>query len=59
MVVEDDSWKWGALDVMSPGMESVDDAEEFSIVDLIISFGRGEDWEMKAQGCLTPLMSFW
>ena len=42
MVIEDDSQKRGALYVMVPGAESADDAEEFSIVDLIVSFGGGE-----------------
>ena len=42
MVVENDSRERGALDVMAPGTESADDAEELSIIDLIVSFGRGK-----------------
>ena len=45
MVVEDGSWEWGSLNVMLPGAEGANDTEEFSIVDLIVSFGRRKGLE--------------
>ena len=45
MVIEDNSRKWGSLDVVSPGAESADDTEKFSIVNLIVSFGGGKGLE--------------
>ena len=40
MVVEDNHQEGGTLYVMSPGAEGADDAEELSIIDLIVTFGR-------------------
>ena len=42
MVVEDDSQERGSLDVMAPGAEGANDAKKLSIIDLIVSFGRGK-----------------
>ena len=34
--------KGGTMEVVSPGFEGMDDCQEFSIVDIIISFRWGE-----------------
>ena len=30
---------WGALEVVSPDLEAIDDGEEFLIVDIVVAFG--------------------
>ena len=52
MVVEDDSRERGTLDVVAPGAESADDAKKLSIVDLIVSFGRGKG--LRDEGTRVP-----
>lgn len=36
------NWERGTLEVVTPGAESMDNHKEFSIVDIIDSFGKGE-----------------
>ena len=38
MVGEDLNWERGAVEVVSPGFEGVDDGKEFTIIDAIILF---------------------
>ena len=52
MVVEDDGRERGSLDVVAPGVESADDAKKLSIVDLIVSFGRGKG--LRNEGTRVP-----
>ena len=42
MVIEHGSGEWGSLNIVAPGVESADDAEELAIVNLVILFHRGE-----------------
>ena len=41
IVSEDLYWKRGSLKVVVPHLQGIDDSEEFSVVDIIVSFG----WE--------------
>ena len=34
--------EWGAMKVMPPRFQGVDDSEEFAIIDIVVSFGRRE-----------------
>ena len=38
MIGEDLDWKRGAMEVMSPGFEGMDNCQEFVVVDIIILF---------------------
>jgi len=42
MVGEDLNWERGAMEVVSPGFEGVDDGKEFTIIDIVVSFCLGE-----------------
>ena len=42
VISEDLNWKGGAMEVVSPRLQGMDDSEEFAVVDVIISFCRGE-----------------
>ena len=34
--------EWGSVEVVSPGFQSPDNGEEFSVIDIVVSFGWGE-----------------
>jgi len=40
VIGEDGDWVLGAEQVMPPGFQGMDDAEEFAIIDFIIPLGR-------------------
>jgi len=42
VVGKDLNWKLGAVEVVPPGFEGMDDCEEFSIIDVVISFCLGD-----------------
>ena len=42
MIGENLDGKGGTIKVVSPGFEDVDDCQEFSIIDIVISFHWGE-----------------
>ena len=43
LVVGKDLYReWGPMEVVLPGLQSVDDTEEFPVVDVTVSFCRGE-----------------
>lgn len=42
VISENLHWEGGALEVMAPCVETVDDCKEFLVIDVIISFSRGE-----------------
>ena len=42
VVCKDLDGKGGAVEIMSPGLQSADDGEEFSIVDVVIPFCQDE-----------------
>ena len=41
-----------SMEVMSPGFQGADDSEEFSVVDIIVSFCRGE--QLREVGTWVP-----
>ena len=51
------NWERGTLEVVTPGAESMDNHKEFSIVDIIDSFGKGEQLGEVGAGCQSPLVS--
>ena len=42
MVCEDDYWVGASYEEVSPIFEASDDGQEFSVVDVVVSFGRVE-----------------
>ena len=38
MVSKDLYREWGSMEVMSPGFQGADNSEEFSVIDVIVSF---------------------
>ena len=42
VVCKDLDGEGGSVKIVSPGFQSVDDCEEFSVVDVIVSFSRDE-----------------
>ena len=42
VVGEDLYGKGGAMEVVAPGLQGANDGEEFSVIDIIVPFGRGE-----------------
>ena len=43
LVVSKDLYgEWRAMKIMAPGFQGADDGEEFAVVNIVISFGRGE-----------------
>ena len=42
MVGEDLYGEGGAMEIVSPGLQGADDSEDFAVVNIVISFGRGE-----------------
>ncbi len=42
MVREDDYWVGASCEEVSPVFEASDDGQEFSVVDVVVSFGRVE-----------------
>ena len=42
MIGEDSDAMWGSLKIVFPLFKGLDDGEEFSIVDVVISLGRSE-----------------
>ena len=43
LVVGKDLYReWRAMKIMVPGFQGADDSEEFAVVNIVISFGRGE-----------------
>ena len=45
MISEDLDRKWGTMQVVAPSLESVNNSQEFLIVDIIITFGGREGLE--------------
>ena len=35
-------WEGGAMEVVAPRFQGADDREEFSVIDVVVSFGRRE-----------------
>jgi len=50
VVGEDNGWELRSLDVVAPGVESVHDAEELSVVNLIVPFGRSKGLGQEGTG---------
>ena len=42
VIGEDLYWEGGAMQIVAPGFQGVDDSEEFTIIDIVVSFGGGE-----------------
>ena len=42
MISENLDGKGGTMEVMSPGLEGMDDCQEFSVIDIIVLFCWGE-----------------
>ena len=42
MVGEDLHWEGGAVEVVAPRFQGTNDGEEFTIIDIVVAFGRGE-----------------
>ena len=42
MVSKDLHREWEFMEVVSPGSQSLDKGEEFSVIDIVVSFGWGE-----------------
>ena len=42
VVCKDLYGKWGPMEVVSPGFQGTDDGEEFSVIDVVVSFRRRE-----------------
>ena len=42
VICEDLDEEWGSMEVMSPGLQGMDDGEELPVVDVIVSFCRDE-----------------
>ena len=42
MVIEDLYRERGSMEVVSPRLQGMDDGKEFSVVDIVVSFRRGE-----------------
>ena len=42
MVSEDLDGEWGAIEVVSPGLQGTDDCEELLVIDVIVLFSRDE-----------------
>ena len=42
VVGEDLYWEGGAVEIVAPRLQGVNDCEEFSIVDVVVAFGGGE-----------------
>ena len=42
VVGEDLHGERGTVEVMAPGLQGVDDSEEFSIIDIVVVLSRGE-----------------
>ena len=54
VVGEDLNGKWKSMEVMLPGLQSSDDSKEFSVVDVVVSFHRGE--QLGEVGAGVPLI---
>ena len=42
MVSEDLYGERGAMEVMAPGLQGVNDSKEFAIIDIVVTLSRGE-----------------
>ena len=42
VVGEDLHRKGGTMEVMAPGLQGANDSEEFAIIDVVVTLGRGE-----------------
>ena len=50
MICDYDHWMFGSHEVMMPFLQGLDDSKEFPIVDIVISFCRGEGGRMIGTG---------
>ena len=55
MVGENLNWERGALKIVVPGVKTMDDSKEFSVVDVIVSFSGGERLGEVGAGVTVPI----
>ena len=48
MIRQDVNWNTGALEVVSPDMEGLDDCQEFFVMGVVVEFQRGESSRMES-----------